>query len=112
MNECPVPGAQMIGSADWRATPTSRRFVCASDRSVVCDRGEGSPTRKACHYCGSPFRLLEGTWALFVWRQDGQYPLASAVRTCRSKGAADRACSGTDLVVRFVRSESSVSDPT
>lgn len=52
-------------------------------------RGDGAPKRKKCAYCGGAVLTYAGTYGVFVWRGDGRYPLAEAVRTFERERAAE-----------------------
>jgi hypothetical protein len=78
------------------------RYYCPARISPHCTRGGGRPTRQRCGHCGSELITESGRWCTFGWNASGRYPLAAAVSTHTSAKRAERAASGTDLVVRFV----------
>lgn len=66
------------------------------------DVGPGKGPRK-CRTCGGAIRIMEGVYGVFVWRGDGRYPLADAVKTFTVEAAAERHTTKDErYVVRFV----------
>lgn len=83
-------------------TAVAHRFHCSADTSVLCDRGDGKPPRKACRHCRSPLVVETGQWAAFEWNPTGAYLSDVAVKTFASRPLADRWAEARNLVVRFV----------
>ena len=87
------------------AAPQAHRHQCLSNASEHhCSKGEGKGPAK-CRYCGGRILIRTGTWGVFVWRGDGRYPLAAAVRTFGRLSAAEnyvRRSGNESLVERFV----------
>jgi hypothetical protein len=81
------------------------RYRCTNSISVMCDRGNGKPSRQKCRYCGSRLHVESGVWGVFPWRVEGGYRMDTAVSVHPSERSAqsvvDADVSDT-LVVRFL----------
>lgn len=84
-------------------TVVAHRYRCSTDGSVLCDQGDGRPTRKACRRCGGVLTVETGQWGVFEWTAHGAYQLEAAISTFANRPLADRWAEPRNLVVRFIR---------
>ena len=80
------------------------KWQCEHAKWTSCSRGDGTPKRKKCAYCGGRIRVLHGLWGVFAWTGDGHYPLSNALATFTSRKRADAAADkGDNTVVRWIQ---------
>jgi hypothetical protein len=79
------------------------RYRCRSGQGIMCDRGDGKPTRKKCSYCGSPFMVERGLHGVFHHNPKSVYREHEALSThtnrAKAQAAADKVDDG---VVRWI----------
>ena len=75
----------------------AKRYRCKNERIPMCDRGDGSPPRKKCRYCGSEFYIEEGLYGVFDWRGDNLYDPADAKSWHKTDDKASSAAEGEEV---------------